>query len=513
MNSLPPPYSSSTNLSIELNKHEPSKKEQYVDKSVPYLTTANRELVSLNGDAFFTLINKSDLQMEINCRHFSTYLAFATLNNKVGKFDWTIFNSVESIAENIPFSIEADYKALKADATRYELINNDSFGAHIKACFEDMQKSENETIRALLLESTSHTMMVRLMMKGTKENSLYVVNVYDPNTTNATFRCETKELPTFANYSLKQFIDLKCYEKYYVGVEPISLMMECNVASLAENVTIKPKILENFDPNSLTPTHMYFLLAENFTHDFFKLWDVQHQNIGQVSPKDLIDLLTGKKEDGTPALYMALSNGHVEIIKGLGGLLNELFQQLPDNEHNKLIDLIMAKDAGGIQGICKALMKGDTATINAYVELLRLIPKKELIHLLSLKTVHGIPMLWILLADGQTEAVKTYGKLLKQLFPINSNELVELLAAKHPDPDVQSGIWVAYGEDHKETMDAYGKLLVDLIPDCQGELIKALAWKKVNIATNLSDIENAEDVLEIHVQTLVEELYDIGYLS
>lgn len=101
------------------------------------------------------------------CRHSAAHIITAIVKNGMMKIDWNLYCSKKSIIGMMPGTIEADYKALKANPTRVDLISNDRFGGHLVECFEDMQRlGKNEPVRAGLIESTNHTMVIRLRKDG-----------------------------------------------------------------------------------------------------------------------------------------------------------------------------------------------------------------------------------------------------------------------------------------------------------------------------------------------------------
>ena len=474
------------------NKNSPSPKELAPHyKSQPYISITRVPLTNLNDQVCF-LPQKSDdpTTKKIVCRHFATQFIKDTLQDKSGsgKVNLTLYSTEKSIAQHIPIEIETTYNTLRKNAKRYELINNDKFGQHLCTYFLDMQRPEKqETIKALLICSPTHVMAARLLIKGTKGNLIYVVTFYDSTKTNVVVRSEAKELSTFKNYSLKQFINGSSskepawYEAFYDGIEPISLLMECNLASLTENVIKKKKVLQNFAPSILTSTHLFFLLSENFAQDLAGLQS-QLQKIGKNSPEKLLHLLFAKNPDGTSGLYMALQDGHADAINAYGKLL----QLLHKPELGRLLDLVAAKTANGTPGLHMALQQGHADAVRAYANLLQVLVQAEpgrLVGLLAAKNAAGTPALYMALQKGHADTVQAYGELL-QLFPqIAPNKLIDLLFAKMADGT--PGLYVALQNGHTDTVKAFGKLLQLLDDKQRGRLVDLIATKAADGVTGL----------------------------
>ena len=469
------------------NKNSPSPEELAPNyKSEPYISITGVPLRHLNDEVCFLPQKNGDLTTKkIVCRHFAIQLIKDTLEDKSGKGKVNLipYFSEKSIAQHIPIAIEAACTTLINNAKSYQLIDNDKLGQHLCQCFGEMRKPENqETIRVLLIESTFHSMVLRIRIKGTKEDPIFVVTFYDPNKTTVAVRCETNELRTFTNYSLKQFINGSdstepgSYEAYYDGMEPISLLMDCNLASFTENLTKKTKVLENFAPSKLTSTSIFFLLSGNFAHDLAGL-RAQLEKIVKNSTERLFNLLATKAANGTPGLNIALQEGYADVIKAYG----ESCQLFPKNARGRLVDLLAAKKADGTPGLFMALQNGRTEAVKAYGKLVQLLPETQggrLVDLLAAKTAKGLPGLFIALQNGHADVVKEYGHLL-QLFPKTEYEkLVDVLAAKKADGT--PGLYIALQNGHADVVKEYGHLL-QLLPKTDYEkLVDVLAAKKAN---------------------------------
>ncbi|MCD6026342.1 MAG: ShET2/EspL2 family type secretion system effector toxin [Solimicrobium sp.] len=465
------------------NRNKPSFEELVPNyKSLPYISVSSVPLRNLNGKVSIMSENPRDPTIrQLVCRHFATQFIKDIAQDKSGegKVDLALYSSEESIAQHITMEIETSYQTLKNTGNRYELISNDQLGQHLYSCFEEMRKpGKQETLKVLLLEATDHSMVVRLRIKGANEKPTYVITFYDTNKTNMTVRCVTKELGIFKNYSLSQFINggnskkTGFYEKYYHGMEPISLLIDCNLLSFTENIVKKTKVLENFCPSELTSTQIHFLLAENFARDLAGL-QRQLQTIGKHSPEKLFNLLIAKGENKVPGITIALQCGHADVVKIYG----QLIRLLPETYYEELIDLFAATHVGGTPGLYMALENGHSDVIKVYGELLQLLPVDKcdrLIDLLAAKNAMGTPGLYIALQNGHAKAIEAYGELLGLIPKAASGKFIALLiATSNGNPALCAGM----DQGNADAIRAYGNLC-QLIPETEPQTLVGMLIAK-----------------------------------
>lgn len=419
------------------------------NKSQPYMPMPfNRHFQNLNGEVNFPYSNEP-----IYCRHLAASYVVDSLTSPDGKVDFMKhYSSAQNIAAHVPASTETTYQSLKAHATRHDLIKNDALGSHIKMCFEDMQE-KGEKVSGLLIESLNHTMAIRLRVKGSPEKPVYVISFYDPNKTDTAVRCEVSDLAEIEHHTLAQWIDGSTgaegglYQDYYGGIEPISLVTQCNLTNLTGSPLAGTKKLTSFNPDPITPTHLSFLLRNNFVADFIGLLP-RLKAIGAQEPDKLYNLLTQKTDVGYFGLYIALQNGDTEMVRAFG----ELLKLIP--EHLRA-ELVASRRSDGVPGLCMALQNGHAETIQAFGELLKLIPQRQRAELIAAIGDDGVPGLFMALQNGHAKAVRAFGELLKLIE--DENQRAELIAAIAPNG--VSGIAIAVLRGHVEAIKECGQLV------------------------------------------------------
>jgi ankyrin repeat protein len=364
---------------------------------------------------------------------------------------------------------------LQENAKRYDLINNDKFGEYVQMCFEDMLKPERkERLKTLLICSINHAMAIKLHIKSVKNNPLYVVSFYDPNITNEPVRCETGNLQTFKNHTLEEYINGTIgeggiqgrYNWYFPESNPIAMVLECDLDQISNKPVKVEKKLTLFASDLLTPTHIYYLLANNFHHDLDQLWN-RLKKSGGSSLENLFTLVAAKNSEGTPGLWWALQDGHAEVIK----IYKKFLPEFCESEY--LIDLLAAKDEEGTPALYMALQNGHTEAIKAYGELLQFADSNYLVELLAAKDEDGTPGLCMALRYGRADTIREYGKLIQSIPGAEVGDLVDILAAKASNE--VPGLSMALIAGHGAAIEAYGELLQLLGLKVGDNLIKLLA--------------------------------------
>ncbi|MCD6026125.1 MAG: ShET2/EspL2 family type secretion system effector toxin [Solimicrobium sp.] len=458
------------------NKEYFSRKKVYdFDKSQPYLPMRPHEPpVALNGQAFIT-----GTQHPIRCAELATQFIIDSLEEEGGngKIDWALYNNRETIATRISSETIISYEALKTNALRWDLIDNDKFGEHLHACFEEMQTAEKKaTFRTLLLESTNHAMAIRLHVKGSESRPLYVISFYEPHLTNRPARSELRDLSVLKSHTLELYItgtikkqgDTR-YNMYYPDNAFISTVMECDGISLTGKPSNASRKLSTFASDALTPTHIYFLLNYNFPKSFADL----KNRLAGMSIDKVVELLTKIPDSGVNGLYVALESGYSESIRAY----RELLQLIPINERDKLTEVLAARNEEGIPGLYMAVKHQHVDAIAAYGELFSLLPDIERAKLAKLidAMVHGTPSLFMALQNGYTEVIRAYNGLLSHFLESEDGTLIRLIAAK--DVNETPGLCMALQEGHVGAVIAYGELIFRVLKNKRSTLLTLITAK------------------------------------
>ncbi|WP_164931813.1 ShET2/EspL2 family type III secretion system effector toxin [Dyella sp. M7H15-1] len=460
-------------------------------KSVPYLSKKNAyPPANLNGVATFPTPAGAP-EIDIECCHLAVQYLYDCLHDEAGKVDLNPFESVEQIAQHVPENgTDADYETMRRDAQEAHLIKTDHLDSLL---MEQFKKIESDSpsgagVRGLLVESSNHSMAIRLRVKPHPQDDnkkIYVVTFYDPNMTDATVRCEVDDLSKLNGQTLRQYIDGdgqhdSYYSSYFRNDEDCALVHVCSpqAAQQPPLQTSQGRALTS-RCEGLSPAVMWHLLSGNFSVDLAGL----SEDFAKLDVETQVRLLAAKDMNGTPGFYMALQEGHVEVIRAYG----ELLKQLPKEARTQaLVKLLEAKAVNGTPGLFMALQEGRAEAICAYGELLKQLPEEarvqSLITLLEAKDANGTPGLLMALQNGHAEAIRPYGELLKQLpEEARTQSLITLLEAKAVNGT--PGLFMALQNGHAKAIRAYGELLKQLPKEDQTKFLGTLLEAKASKGT------------------------------
>lgn len=447
------------------------------DKSLPHM--------SMEGRLYIRALNGKVARQEQNdtfvCRHFVPTLIehYSKCIGTGSKVRWSPYGDKSRIPSLIASTIEDDFSKLVADAKSHELIQNKNFGSRLNTCFDQMEQ-QGKNFTPFLILSTTHVMGCFLIIRTTDEGkSQRVVEFYDPFYTNTPIICE----PSSANALRRQTMELYTngtvaggadhYNVYYGGCDPISMMMEIDPAyfSIANPIQNK-KCLSNFDPDSLTPTHMYFLFAWSFKDELTALQPTL-KKIGERSSEELFALFSAKNGENKTFIHYIFYPGSNRELKFFLTLVEPVKHLIPDH---RLIELFLAEDQNGVPGIYSILEKKNWEFVRTFGQCLGLISDESvlnnlvsqknaavLLQLLTKPDLEGRPLIHSIFAGGDAAVQKVVLTLIRAMKPyISDDDLVNLIAAV--DANNIPGIHFALANGHTESVKLYVEFLA-LIPD------------------------------------------------
>jgi uncharacterized UPF0160 family protein len=169
----------------------------------------------------------------------------------------------------------------------------------------------------------------------------------------------------------------------------------------------------------------------------------------------LTQILEAKRSDGTPALFMAMQNGHATSITAYFEGLNQLAQINAFKEIRKdiLKEILLAQSSNRIPALSIAMYSGHSASITAYFEglnqLVQIDGFKEKIknilkQILEARDYRDIPALFIVMHRGYSETVKAYFEGIRLLITIP--ELQEII--KEILGQISTGIYNSVIKNH-----------------------------------------------------------------
>lgn len=459
-------------------------------KQIPYTPPKHRKpWINFNG--------RSDAE----CRHIIHYVTEEQGRHPSGKFDYAAFQTLDSLQENVSVE-EQPLLNLTNQADETHLIKVRHFGAFITRQLEAMPAGTN---RRILLYTLTHGMSLLLRVKkNAEQQNVYVVKLYDPNNTTTHVRMASADLRHFEAHSMAEFIS-EDLSRYFYGLDDMCLMFVCPPPNRREDqfagsvmAPANRTLTSGPADTELSASLMHLLLTYGFAGNLRLLADriaaqppeVQTDLLAAKNDLDIpglfmalqdghadvvkafcellfspaisipfesrIELLTARDDDQTPGLFMALQDGRTEVLEAVFEVLRRLGTRISQHQ---LIELLAARDADHISGLFMALKDGHTDTIAAYSRFVgcddNSLSKAQRIELLEARGPENIPALHLVLRGGEADYVSAFKPLVS--YATSGDINVELLAARSDDG--VTGLYLALEQGHADTIKAYVELV------------------------------------------------------
>lgn len=397
------------------------------------------------------------------------------------------YSSVESIQQHVPIVRDAEFRALlRHPPAGSRVIASKDFGFALDIFFCRMM-ANNVSHMSAILYIDNHTLSVRLRIKQSAYGQLnYVVSVYDPNDTNVAVRGTHRTARGFL--SLDKFIssgpDAQTWADMYVrncAIAILPLLPEGVPGAIFAGVATRMP----FAP--IHPSAMLLIMATGQTQQLITLF----KQLPILPEKEIIEIITAQNSVGTPALFLAMMNGHTDNVK----IFMQEIQSLVDNHiihEDNLVKLLQTKSANETPGLYISMLYGFDEIINIFLNTLttpiaqELLNKKlvmennhplcvtrflskiygiafkynlskiNIMDLLKGATAHGTPALYIAMSKGNEDVVLSYISTLctfAKKYSFSQHQLFTLLAAKNHDNI--SAVHIAIHHNHYKTVETY----------------------------------------------------------
>jgi ankyrin repeat protein len=430
-----------------------------VMKEIPYYSPKRGQPKYFNFEGAF-----------IDCRHFVAdqlgEKALATNPDAKSNFDH--YQTLEEINGHVCADDKA-YRCLKAHATESHLIDIGKFGQFLVQQFEAMER-KGESTKLMLMTSTNHAMELSLRIKVKEDGTkVYVVKFFDPNLTTTHARSASTDLQAIALQDLRGYIDGNALLKDYFPERKGLAMFHVHpgqdelqaMASLPQGAAAGRKLESCIPAKEIDATAVWQLMDNGFAADLRRL----KEEIARRPEAERITLLAAKNADKTPGLFMAIQDGHADVVKAFGELIRSL--ALPKEA---CVKLLAAKDTDGTSALFMALQNGDADAVTAFGELMLSLnlTKEQCVDLLAAQGADGTPGIFMALQYGHADAVKAYGELIRSL-DLPKEKCAELLAAKTANGT--PALFLALQNGHADAVKEYEKLLPLISEEERAELL------------------------------------------
>lgn len=452
---------------------------------------------------------KSDnKKVEIQCRHLSGLFLFANISkerryiNQLSMFFSPTANganTVESCNDVVRDFLQKnvfDYQRVLYRADEYKIFKIEQIGDAVHSVFTKMGEVDKKKI---LFCSEHHTMAIELIKKTNPKR--FVIKFYDPNRTTMHKRVVFDQLADVKDLKPSDFLSAECLKAYFpkfnFGVFGV-YKNPTEIVNLPPEKTPKEVeligSLDGYSEDDLSAM-IHSSCSLNFPILLTKCCNKIISSTSLLKGKEaerVASLLVAKRSDGTSGLYLALQNGHVEVIKAyLAAILSCEYYKRKENQ-GALAALLVAKDAYGTPGLFKALQNNHAEAIHAYLVAIlnceyykRQENQVALAALLVAKDAKGAPGLMCALFNGNAGAVKAYLAAILNCayYKDNPKELMELLVAKRSDGI--AGLLMALQNGHAEAVSVYMTAICDYYKSRPDDMSKSLIFVKLLAAENL----------------------------
>ena len=350
-------------------------------KEFPYQSAKRGLPQNFNSKASF------NTGKEILCRHLVAYQQEEQARDPHIKFNYDKFRSPTDIANNVkPDSEETWATLVGGQASETHLIDNAKFGQFLAGQFAVMEK-ENQPTRLMLIVATSHAMNLGLRIKDDKEGRRsYVVKFFDPNVTTTGTRSkvgnvQTLEMQTIASYLADEWRSNHHYPEAR-GLSMIHVRSKAEAqtsTAISAGVNVGRTLTTCIDTKDIDATAIWHLMERGFAGNLRQLPD----HLKTLPEDRRIEIIAGKVANGISPLYPAMGFWQPELLQAYGDLLKLL-------PAGKQVELLLAKNSKGPSmgqsGLHAALTMGKFEMVKVFLNMLEeLVPDLSLDQRTSLR--------------------------------------------------------------------------------------------------------------------------------
>lgn len=201
--------------------------------------------------------------------------------------------------------------------------------------------------------------------------------------------------------------------------------------------------------NYIDQASHFVIVPDNFYQTYFKPPQIFKKR------KTSFFLSTAEKENPVCFFYL--------LRAGLP--LDNFINQLKLADPEKIVKILAAENCRGTTGLYMSLQNGDANAIKRFGGILKKIKlgPKPLAELLAAKNADGMPGLFMAMHDGHVGAIKNFGKILKQQKQkknLTDDQIIELLQAKNKDG--VSALSIALSIGQPEAIRCFREILKEL---------------------------------------------------
>jgi ankyrin repeat protein len=385
----------------------------------------------------------------IDCRHIAAARVFYDKTKTNINYHEAFKNptAVPFLYENIN-----DERKLINNADSYILLNVENIGQELSKLSKDM--AEDSSVR-IILATECHDLSIKIKNKG---DNGFVVQFFDPNYTLVHKQIWFPDEASIASLKLSDLFD-EDHKMVYLPRLNGFLAIYWHNEPLTSHSDL-PEYLLGEDVSDIDQLYFGCRLG-------YKPWvSTAIQTILKSKPSDIAEI-AAKSADGTTALYMALQNGHYEVVAEYIKFI--LIAELGEEQ---LEELLAGKRADNQSGFYMACQNGHYLSVLEYLDLIlnSRLKEDQKERLLDDRHINGASGLYIACQLGLHQVVAIYvQRILNSRLSIETKE--KLLTGKHANGI--PALWQALYAGYHQTVAAYLKPILDseLDPEIKERLL------------------------------------------
>ncbi len=254
-------------------------------------------------------------------------------------------------------SLDSEFNRLVRETppSNKHLVRGEQFGTYLSAvagALEQAGATGGPNRADTLLSTADHVMALEVQRKTRQGQPYYAVKVYDPNATANYIEVEAQTPQELSNLRFEDLLIRRDLAKTYappgsaltlaaIGLEP---RLNLNLAPLQA-------VAPSHQPHLPDANEILLALSMGMPDQMRAMGQKLKAQGAALSPAELFKRLEAKDEEETPALFLAMQDGHTGAINAFGEVLKSL-RSLSGAEKAQLL---AAKDADGQSALQAAL--------------------------------------------------------------------------------------------------------------------------------------------------------------
>jgi len=337
---------------------------QLAGKQLPYYSQKPERITTLNLND--TLPLPGDPAEKIYCRHLA--MTWVLQVSATGKPDYAMLGDSDALQARLPPGIDGLHERFERSAAEVHFVALADWGPFAAAQLQGLAAGGGEATKCLLVRSASHVMAMALKVKpGPDGEPRFVANFYDPNLTAAHKRTASDRLHHLEAIQAQDlFPDSDALADYF-GDETDAMIFALPAGGLDKLPALPPP---GGDPQRrvtgpvppLRPSVMHHIGLGGFAGTLSDLLPA-FTELARRNPAEAAEFLAGMSSEGTPALHMALQDGHAHVITEFGRFLEAV-----ELDEDDLADLLAARDDAKTSGLFMAMQGGRAEAVRAFID-------------------------------------------------------------------------------------------------------------------------------------------------